>query len=229
MYSSARRRASIATIVACAAIAVYLLYPIAIHSIAQKIRESQGVQVAKKAPDFTLKDVAGKRLSLSDYKGKVVLLNFWATWCGPCKVEIPWFIEFESQYQAQGFTVLGVSMDEDGWKAITPYVAGHHMNYPVVLGDEEVNERYGGIDALPTTLLIARDGKVRAIHQGLPPQGRAEYEKEIRELLGVGSQSAKRRVKLDSGVVRHKFDDSAAPLNCLDASLRFSFWRRPCV
>jgi len=176
----------IAAIVACAAIAGYLLYPIAIHSIAQKIRESTGVQVAKKAPDFTLKDASGKRLSLSDLKGKVVLLNFWATWCGPCKVEIPWFIEFEKQYQAQGFTVLGVSMDEDGWKAITPYVSEHHVNYPVVLGDEDVNQRYGGIDALPTTFVIARDGKVSAIHQGLPEQGRAEYEKEIRALLDAG-------------------------------------------
>ncbi len=184
MYSPAKRRLLIGLIVACVAAAGYLLYPIALHSVAQKIRDSSGVRIAKEAPDFTLKDAAGKRVSLSDYKGKVVLLNFWATWCGPCKVEIPWFIEFEKQYRGQGFTVLGVSMDEDGWKAITPYVAEHHVNYPVVLGDEAVNERYGGIDALPTTLVIGRDGKVTAIHQGLPEQGRTEYEQEIRQLLG---------------------------------------------
>jgi len=185
MYSPTRRRLLTALAVACVAVAGWLLYPLVVHSIAEKIRDSTGVRVAKAPPDFTLKDAAGKRISLSDFKGKVVLLNFWATWCGPCKVEIPWFIEFEKQYQAQGFTVFGVSMDEDGWKVISPYVAEHHVNYPVVLGDEEVNKLYGGIDALPTTLVIGRDGKVAAIYQGLPEQGRAEYEREIRGLLGT--------------------------------------------
>lgn len=178
-----RRRLLTALMLACVAVAGYLLYPVVIHSIAQKIRESQGVAVSKRAPDFTLKDASGKRLSLSDYKGKVVLLNFWATWCGPCKEEIPWFIQFEKQYQSQGFTVLGVSMDEDGWKAINPYVAQHGINYPILLADEEVNQRYGGIDALPTTLMIGRNGKIAVIHQGLA--GRDEYEKEIRDLLGT--------------------------------------------
>ena len=181
--SPARRHILTVLAIACVVVAGYLLYPVVVHSVAQKIRESRGVEVSKKAPDFTLKEASGKRLSLSDYKGQVVLLNFWATWCGPCKTEIPWFIQFEKQYSAQGFTVLGVSMDEDGWKAISPYVAQHGINYPIVLADEEVNERYGGIDALPTTLLIARSGKVAVIHQGLA--GRDEYEKEIRELLGT--------------------------------------------
>ena len=185
MYSRARRSILIGLVAACVAVAGYLLYPLIVHQAAQAIRNSRGVEVSRKAPDFTLKDASGKRVSLSDYKGKVVLLNFWATWCGPCKFEIPWFIEFEKQYQAQGFTVLGVSMDEDGWKAISPYLAEHHVNYPVVLGDESVSERYGGIDALPTTLVIARDGRVSAIHQGLPEKGRLEYEKEIRDLLGA--------------------------------------------
>jgi len=187
MYSPTRRRVLTALVVACVAIAGYLLYPVVVHSVAQKIRDATGVRVAKAPPDFTLKNAAGKRISLSDFKGKVVLLNFWATWCGPCKVEIPWFIEFERQYQAQGFTVLGVSMDEDGWKVISPYVAEHQVNYPVVLGDEEVSRNYGGIDALPTTFVIARDGKVRAIHEGLPQHGRAEYEKEIKELLAANT------------------------------------------
>jgi len=135
----------------------------------------------QKAPEFALKDASGKLVHLSDYKGKVVVLDFWATWCGPCKVEIPWFMEFEKEYRSKGFEVLGVSMDDDGWKAINPYVAEKKINYPIVLANEEVNEAYGGIEALPTTLIIGRDGRIRFIHSGLI--ARADYEKEIRELL----------------------------------------------
>src|SRR5258707_4017532 len=100
----------------------------------------------KVAPDFTLMDAAGVSVKLSDYKGKVVLLNFWATWCGPCKLEIPWFIEFEKAYKDRGFATLGVSMDEDGWKAVKPFVAQKAMNYPVMVGDGRGAQLYGGID-----------------------------------------------------------------------------------
>ncbi len=181
MYSRARRRFLYAIVIACFALGGYLLWAPGLHYVAQAILASRVVKPHKEAPDFTLKDAGGKRLSLSDYKGKVVLLNFWATWCGPCKTEIPWFIEFEKQYQAKGFTVLGVSMDEDGWKVINPYAAAAKINYPVVLGNEEVNELYGGFEALPTTLLIGRDGKVEFLHEGLI--SRDEYQKEIQQLL----------------------------------------------
>jgi len=181
MYSPARRRILTAVAVVCVAAGGYLLWAPALHYIAQAIVESRVVKPSKLAPDFTLKDASGHRLSLSDYKGKVVLLNFWATWCVPCKTEIPWFIDFEKRFQSQGFTVLGVSMDEEGWKAINPYVAAAKINYPIVLGNEEVNQLYGGFEALPTTLLIDRDGKVAFLHAGLI--GRDDYEKEIRPLL----------------------------------------------
>ena len=102
------------------------------------------------APDFTLMDVTGKPVKLSDFKGKVVVLNFWATWCGPCKVEIPWFIEFEQKYKDQGLVVLGVSMDEDGWSSVKPYLESSKVNYRVVIGTDRVGETYGGVESLPT-------------------------------------------------------------------------------
>jgi peroxiredoxin len=181
MYSEARRRALTGLVIACVAVGGYLLWPVALHYAAHAILESREVGASKPAPDFTLKNAKGERVRLSDYKGKVVLLNFWATWCGPCKTEIPWFVDFESEFQARGFTVLGVSMDEDGWKVINPYVAEQKINYPIVLANEEVNEIYGGIEALPTTLLIGRDGRIAFLHAGLV--SREEYEKEIRKLL----------------------------------------------
>lgn len=136
----------------------------------------------KPAPDFTLKDADGKSVKLSDYRGKVVLLNFWATWCGPCQLEIPWFIDFEQQYQSQGLEIIGVSMDDEGWPVIKPFVASHKMNYRVLLGNDSVTQLYGGIDSLPTTFLIDRQGRVAKVHVGLA--GRNEYLDEIKSLLG---------------------------------------------
>ena len=136
----------------------------------------------KTAPDFTLKDANGAAAKLSDYKGKVVLLDFWATWCGPCKVEIPWFIEFEQTYKDQGFAVLGVSMDEEGWAAVKPYIQERKLNYRVMLGNDQVGQLYGGLDSLPTTLLIDRSGKIAKVHIGLET-GKDGFQNEIKSLL----------------------------------------------
>ena len=141
----------------------------------------KGPKDRKAAPEFTLKDSQGVVVKLSDYTGKVVLLNFWATWCGPCKVEIPWFIEFESKFKSSGFAVLGVSMDDDGWKSVRPYLGRMHMSYRVMIGDDALVARYGGIESLPETLLIDREGRVAAKHIGLTSKG--NYEQEIAELL----------------------------------------------
>jgi cytochrome c biogenesis protein CcmG/thiol:disulfide interchange protein DsbE len=187
MYSPARRRVLILVTLASAAVGIYLLWPVAMHVAAKAILNAHAIELtdlSKTAPDFTLKNAAGKRLSLSDYKGKVVVLNFWATWCGPCKVEIPWFIEFQKKYAGQGFTVLGVSMDEEGWNVVNPYASKMEINYPIVVGNEEVNMHYGGIEALPTTFVIDRHGKVAYVHAGLISKG--EYEKEITHLLEGG-------------------------------------------
>ena len=136
----------------------------------------------KSAPEFSLKDANGQTVRLADYRGKVVLLDFWATWCGPCKVEIPWFIEFERQFKDRGFAVVGVSMDEDGWNAIKPYVHDHNMNYRVLLGNDEVGSLYGGVDALPTTFLIDRQGGIVSVYKGLA-QGKEEFKNDITRLL----------------------------------------------
>lgn len=139
-------------------------------------------QAGKPAPAFTLPDPEGAKVSLSDYKGKVVLLNFWATWCVGCKQEIPWFIDFQTKYRSQGLEVIGLSLDDEGWKVLKPYLAEHPMNYTILLGNDDVANLYGGVDALPTTLLIDRKGNIASSHLGVVD--RTLVEKELRDLLG---------------------------------------------
>src|SRR5215475_11494413 len=137
----------------------------------------------KVAPDFELKDATGNNVKLSDYKGKVVLLNFWATWCGPCKIEIPWFIDFQQQFKDRDFAILGVSLDDDGWKSVKPYVEQKKINYRVMIGTEELSTLYGGVDSLPTTFLIDRKGRIAQMHMGLV--SKSEYQTEIQDLLNI--------------------------------------------
>ena len=135
----------------------------------------------KVAPDFILMDANGAPIKLSDFRGKVVVLNFWATWCGPCKIEIPWFIEFEKRYTDRGFAILSVSMDEDGWRTVKPFVRQNAMNYTVTVGSGQVTQLYGGVESLPSTFLIDREGRIAGSHIGLV--SKHEYEGEIMELL----------------------------------------------
>jgi len=136
------------------------------------------------APDFELKDANGQTFRLADYKGKVVLLNFWATWCPPCKVEIPWFKDFEKDYKDRGFAVVGISLDDDGWQAVKPYLESRQVNYRVALGNMQIEQLYGGgdgIQSLPTSFIIDREGKVADVHVGLI--SRSDYQNELEELL----------------------------------------------
>lgn len=147
----------------------------------------------KPAPDFTLKDVNGKVFKLSDYKGKAVLLDFWATWCGPCKMEIPWFIEFQQKYKDRGLVVLGVAEDDEGWKVVKPFAEQMKINYPIVTGNETTDALYGGIEALPTTFIIDRDGRVAVVHVGVADK--EDFQNAIEKILdspaGVERASAR--------------------------------------
>ncbi len=136
----------------------------------------------KRAPQFELKDGSGNAVRLSDYAGKVLLLDFWATWCGPCKSSIPWFNNLSARYKEEGFSVLGVSMDADGWDVVKPFLEKVPIAYPVVMGNRRIAYLYGDVDALPLAFFIDRNQRVAAIHLG--PANRKEFEKTIKELLG---------------------------------------------
>ena len=152
---------------------------------AQSVKDSKDRQ---QAPDFELKDVNGKTVRLSDFRGKAVMVDFWATWCGPCQIEIPWFIDFERKYKDQGFVVIGVAMDDEGWPVVKPFIEQMKMNYRVVIGNDHTADLYGGIEALPTTVLIDRDGKVASTHVGLA--GKQEFQDVIENLLYVPAKTA---------------------------------------
>ena len=132
------------------------------------------------APDFTLEELGGQPLMLSSYHGKVVLLDFWATWCGPCRGEIPHFVELQNRYREQGLQVIGVSMD-DGPKPVRAFYSEFKMNYPVALGTDKVAESYGGILGLPVIFLIGRDGRVAAKYVGEADM--AAVEQQVKSVL----------------------------------------------
>ena len=132
------------------------------------------------APDFTLSDAKGKPIALSEYKGKVVLLDFWATWCTGCKVEIPWYMEFEKKYKRRGLASIGVAMDEEGWKTVTPYLRKKPINYQIVVGDANFAKAYN-VESLPVTLLIDRHGRIADAHVGMVEKD--AWEQEILTLL----------------------------------------------
>lgn len=136
----------------------------------------------KPAPNFELPDLKGSKVHTTDFKNKVLLVNFWATWCSPCIVEIPWFIEFQQKYGPQGLQVIGISLDEAGTKDVVPFVEKHKMTYPVLLGNDSTAELFGGIMGLPTTFIVDRDGKYYSMHRGLV--SRESVEEELQNLLG---------------------------------------------
>lgn len=141
----------------------------------------QAANDRKPAPDFELQDSSGKIAQLKDYHGKVLLLDFWATWCAGSKKQIPWFAEFQKIYGANGFAVVGISMDDGGWKVLKPFLSGTQIPYRILLGDDTTAQRYG-ITNMPETFLIDRNGRVAAIYRaGLVDED--DVEANIRTML----------------------------------------------
>lgn len=142
-----------------------------------------------KAPDFELKDLSGKSVRLSDFKGKVVMVNFWATWCPPCKAEMPDLEKIYGMFKKQGFVVLGVSLDDEPTKAVPGFLAdfkkdtGVKITYPILVGDEAIADAYGGIRGIPTTFLIDRKGIVRKKYIGPPGQSSEEITAAFKEAV----------------------------------------------
>ena len=135
------------------------------------------------APDFELQSLDGKNVKLSDFRGKALLLNFWATWCGPCKIEMPWFVELQKEYGPQGFQIVGVAMDDASLEDIAKFAKEMGVNYPILIGKESVGDQYGGIPALPETFFIGRDGKMVDKIIGL--KGKGEIEESVKKSLNT--------------------------------------------
>lgn len=133
------------------------------------------------APDFSLQSLDGKTMRLSDFRGKAILLNFWATWCGPCKIEMPWFVDLQKEYGSQGLQIVGVAMDDASKEDIAKFAKDMGVNYPILIGKESVGDEYGGVPALPESFLIARDGKIVDRIIGL--RGKAEIEDAVKKAL----------------------------------------------
>ena len=143
------------------------------------------MQAPRQAPDFELKDINGVTHKLSDYKGKVVVLNFWATWCPPCKKEIPDFIELQKQYEAQGVQFIGIAMDDEGLDKVKPWVASHNVQYPILipdLPDKKVASNFGEMSSIPVTYFIDRKGMIRQTYIGM--RTRPVFEKDLLPLVG---------------------------------------------
>ena len=158
------------------------------QSVQQDVADDEGLPDlrGKRAPEFNLRSVDGKKVSLSDYKGKAVLINFWATWCAPCKIEMPWLVALRSQYAPQGFEILGVNEDDAGTPRakLAKFGQEQGLNYPLLVGDDAMSRKYGGVEFLPTSYFVGRDGKIVAETAGLV--SKSEVEASIKKALAAG-------------------------------------------
>ncbi len=133
------------------------------------------------APDFVLSDLAGKPVQLTEFKGKMVILNFWATWCGPCREEIPDFVDLYKKHKDRGLIIIGISLDQAGGDMVKSFVSRYKMNYPVLLTDNQIENSYGGVYSIPTTFIISRNGRV--VNRFIGNPGIEAFKREINKWL----------------------------------------------
>ncbi|MBU2491725.1 MAG: TlpA family protein disulfide reductase [Bacteroidetes bacterium] len=134
------------------------------------------------APSFELSTTDGAKINLNDYKGKVVILDFWATWCGPCRRGIPDLVELKDKYKDKGFEIIGITVDQaNTMDQVIPFINNYKINYPVAYANSDIIKKYGGIDAIPTSFIIDKEGKIVSKHVGLIMK--EQYIKEIEEIL----------------------------------------------
>lgn len=146
-----------------------------------KITEMKTDEPTPLAPNFTLLNTELEEVSLTDYQGKVVLVDFWATWCQPCREEIPIFIDLYNQYRAQGFEMIGISMDDERLKVVEPFIKELKVNYTILLGEPELLQKYN-VPVMPSAFLIDRDGRIVKAFHGAQGE-KSTYEKELKKLL----------------------------------------------
>jgi peroxiredoxin len=168
-------------VVVIVALAIAVMLAVGIKLARRPHQQAASQMKGDVAPDFALQSLDGKTVHLSDYRGKAVLLNFWATWCAPCKIEMPWFVELQKQYGAEGLQILGVAMDDASPKEIGDFAKEMGVNYPVLIGKESVGDAYGGVQFLPDSFYIDRNGKVVDKVFGL--KGRGEIEDGIKKII----------------------------------------------
>src|ERR1700704_2951841 len=169
------------------ALVVALMLYVGFH-MARRTGATPRLTQSSVAPDFSLESLDGTTMRLSDLRGKAVLLNFWATWCGPCKIEMPWFVDLQNQYGSQGLQIVGVAMDDASKEDIAKFAKDMGVNYPILIGKESIGDQYGGIPALPESFFIGRDGKMVDKIIGL--KGKSEIEDAVKKALNTQPASS---------------------------------------
>jgi peroxiredoxin len=179
------RRDPVVLVVVALVVALMLVFGLKMARHSSTGMATGNAQMNGIAPDFTLQSLDGKTVRLSDFRGKPVVLNFWATWCGPCKIEMPWFVDLQKQYGPAGLQFLGVAMDDASTKDIAEFAESMKVNYPILVGKESVGDAYGGVQFLPETFYIDRNGKV--VDKAFGLKGRGEIEDAIKKILAPSS------------------------------------------